>query len=287
MIGKPVTSCPGRSTWGTGGVQSVPELQLQPLVLRSQAPRLVARPDVDVVRPTRAARRDADEPQLGVDVLEVRARAARVEELEGREARDGVDYVRRVRRELSLRVQRVLDVGTLQGPGPEPCRGLHKRPLTRRQEHALVTVPGAPPREFVAHVDQFALEGQVLRDLVDDEIALQGQRGELRRLARRLRRHALAQAPGAREAKLDEGARLVVALVDAKQPVDGGRDVSLAVEGGPELLARLVHCDWRGRRRDGGRRCCVLRRRRERCALQRRDSRCALRRRERGGASQA
>ena len=121
----------------------------------------------------------------------------------------------------------------------------------------------------------------------DDNITLQGQRGELRRLARRLRRHALAQAPGAREAKLDEGARLVVALVDAKQPVDGGRDVAVRVESCPELLARLVHCDWRGRRRDRGRRWrrerCVLP---ERCALQRSASRCALQRRERCSALQ-
>ena len=42
---------------------------------------------MDVVRPPRAARRDADEPQLRVDVLEVRARAARIEQLQRREAR--------------------------------------------------------------------------------------------------------------------------------------------------------------------------------------------------------
>ena len=61
--------------------------------------------------------------------------------------------------------------------------------------------------------------------------------------------------------------------------LDGGRDLAVRVESRPELLARLVHGEWRGRRRGHGRRWrrerCVLP---ERCALQRCDSRSAARR---------
>ena len=246
----------------------------------------------DVVRPARAARRDADEPQLRVDVFQVGARATRVEELEGREAREvGARHSRR-------RGSAASDVSLPSGCN-ECLTSEHSRVQVRKRvvdstSVAWLVAKSTPLSPFRGRRQlnswrtfTVALEGQALRDLVDDEIALQGQRGELRRLARRLRRHALAQAPGAREAEFDEGARLVVALMDAKQPVDGGRDVAVRVESRPELLARFVHCDWRGRRRDRGRRWrrerCVLP---ERCALQRCDSRCALQRRERCSALQ-
>ena len=66
----PVLPSPGQGGAPFTSPSAVTEMPLlQPLFLRSQAPRLVARPDVDVVRPPRAARRDADEPQLRVDVF--------------------------------------------------------------------------------------------------------------------------------------------------------------------------------------------------------------------------
>ena len=140
---------------------------------------------MDVVRPPRAARRDADEPQLRVDVFQISACAARIEQFQRREARDGVDDVRGVRRELSLRVQRVLDGAAFKRPRPQARRRFDERARARRFQNTGVPIAGAPPRELVAHVHGVVRELQALRDLVDDEIALQAQRRELRRLARR------------------------------------------------------------------------------------------------------
>ena len=98
-----------------------------------------ARPSLDVVRRShpRAARRDADEPQLRVDVFQARCVCHSRRRARGaRGARRRADDVRGVRRSACPPgAVSASAAATLQGPGPRACRGSTRRAAvpTRRR----------------------------------------------------------------------------------------------------------------------------------------------------------